>query len=309
MSDSVAQLRSRWTAETTAEALRFLQGLPTELRFETFEQQGKVQFDLRGIRIEQAQLDGALIKNVNLRWSAFRDVGFKNAQLVKCNLSQAAFHDCYFRRALVQKCDAISARFEDCDFSDARIDHTRLDFTTFKSCEIVLRNIEFREDTSPQALVRVCRNLKLNAMSMGHFADAGELTFMEKTYDRFARYQHAFSREHESPGERLNAVSKWLASILFNWAWGYGEKPGRLALAMVANILLFGTVQYWLNAVPGAGWWEHAYFSGITFLTIGYGDLVPVGALPRLLAVLEGAAGIATYGMLIASATKKIMYR
>jgi hypothetical protein len=31
--------------------------------------------------------------------------------------------------------------------------------------------------------------------------------------------------------------------------------------------------------------------------------------LPRVLAVLEGAAGIATFGMLIASAAKKIMYR
>jgi hypothetical protein len=68
-------------------------------------------------------------------------------------------------------------------------------------------------------------------------------------------------------------------------------------------------LQYALGAVPDSGWWGHVHFSGITFLTIGYGDLSPVGALPRLLAVIEGAAGIATLGMLIASATKKIMYR
>jgi hypothetical protein len=169
---------------------------------------------LRGIRKEQTQLDGVTVKNVNLRWSTIRNVRFKNASLVKCNLSQTAFDEFYFRRALFQKCDVVNAKFSDSDFSDARIEGSWLDFSTFTSCEIVLR-----------------------------------------------------------------------------------------------NILAFGTLQYWLNRVPGISWFDHTYFSGITFLTIGYGDLAPVGMLPRALAVLEGAAGIATFGMLIASAAKKIMYR
>ena len=42
---------------------------------------GKVILDLRGIRIEQTQLDGATLKDVNLRWSTIRDVGFKGTHL------------------------------------------------------------------------------------------------------------------------------------------------------------------------------------------------------------------------------------
>ena len=309
MDDSVAHLRSRWTPETTAAALRFLRGEPGEGSIGTMEHDGKTYFDVRGIRIEQTQLDGVTIKNVNLRWSTIRDVGFKNARLVKCNLSQTAFEECYFRRAFFQKCDIVNARFSDCDFSDARIEGSWLEFSTFTSCEIMLRSIRFRDDTSPAALVRVCRNLKLNAMSMGHFADAGELTYLERTYDRYALFERAFSRQHETVRERAGAVWHWLGSVFLNWLWGYGEKPERLALTMLANILFFGTLQYWLNGVPGASWFDHTYFSGITFLTIGYGDLVPAGVVPRILAVLEGAAGIATFGMLIASAAKKIMYR
>ena len=144
---------------------------------------------------------------------------------------------------------------------------------------------------------------------MGHFSDAGELTYLERTYDRQALFDQAFVREHEGLAQRLKAIGDWLASVLLNWLWGYGEKPERLALTMLGNILAFGTLQYWLNGVPGASWFDHTYFSGITFLTIGYGDLAPVGVLPRVLAVLEGAAGITTFGMLIASAAKKIMYR
>jgi hypothetical protein len=68
-------------------------------------------------------------------------------------------------------------------------------------------------------------------------------------------------------------------------------------------------VQYWLDGVPGEGFGAHLYFSGITFLTIGYGDMLPVQPIPRFLSVLEGAVGITVIGMLIASWTKKIMYR
>jgi len=309
MNDSVAQLRSRWTPELTAAAIEFLQGTPPELELPTMEQDGETYLDLRGIHIEQTQLDGAIIRQVNLRWSTVRDVGFKGARLVGCNLSQATFSECYFRRTVFQDCDIVNAKFSASDFSNARIDGSRLDFATFRDCEINLQAIRFRKDAAPQALARVCRNLKLNAMQMGHFTDAGELTFLEKTYERHVLYNQAFAQKHVHGAARLGAIVRWAGSLLQSWMWGYGEKPSRLALAMTANIFVFGTLQYWLRAVPGVGWWDHVYFSGITFFTIGYGDLVPLAALPRLVSMLEGAAGIVTIGMLIASVTKTIMYR
>ena len=105
------------------------------------------------------------------------------------------------------------------------------------------------------------------------------------------------------------ALRAWLMSVLLDLLWGYGEKPRRITLAMAAGIFFFGALQYWLDGIPGQGFWADVYFSGITFLTIGYGDLVPVAPLPRALAVIEGVVGITVLGMLIASWTKKIMYR
>ena len=309
MNDSVEHLRLRWTPELTAAAIRLLQGHPSGVEIPTMQHDGKTCLDLRGIRIEQTQLDGAIIRNANLRWSVIRDVGFKGTQLVECNLSQATLSECYFRGTLFQKCDIVNSKFEKSDFSQARIEASRLDFASFKECEITLQTIGFRDDTDPRVLVRICRNLKLNAMSMGHFGDAGELTYMEKTHERHVLYNHAFARKHEHMGERVKACRDWAVSVFLNWLWGYGEKPWRLSLAMAAGIVLFGTVQYWLDGIPGNSFGAHVYFSGITFLTIGYGDLVPVAPIPRFLAVLEGAVGITVIGMLIASWSKKIMYR
>ncbi len=296
MEDRVADLRARWTPEATAAAVAFLESRPTAFDLPTMEHDGVTYLDLRGLRVEQTQIDKAYLKNVNLRWALFRDVGFKNARFVNCNLSQAGFEDCYLRRAQFENCDLVNSHFVDCDFSQAVIAGSRIDFASFTNCEIGLANIRFRADASAQAMVRVCRSLKLNAMSMGNFADAGELTYLEKTYERRALYDRG-----EWP--------RWAGSLLQNWLWGYGEKPWRLGLVMVVNILIFGTVLFWVNALPEKTYWEHVYFSGITYLTVGYGDLAPVGAWGRFLSVLNAGTGIATFGMLIASVTKKVMYR
>lgn len=309
MSDSVEHLRARWTPELTAAAIHQLQGHPSEAELPTMQHDGRTFLDLRGIRIEQTQLDGAQLRDVNLRWSTIRDVGFKGTHLEHCNLSQASLSECYFRNTVFDNCDIVNSKFVKNEFSNARIEQCRLDFCSFKECEITLQTIRFRKDTDPRVLTRICRNLKLNAMSMGHFADAGELTYMEKTFERHTLHRHAFAAEHESLRLRLRAIRGWFGSILLNALWGYGERPARLLVATAAAIVLFGALQFALNGVPDEGFGAHLYFSGITFMTIGYGDLSPKGLLPRFLAVLEGAVGISVIGMLIASWTKKIMYR
>ena len=126
MEDRVADLRARWTPEATAAAVAFLESRPTGYELPTME-----------------QIDKALLRNVNLRWAVFHDVGFKNARFVKCNLSQATFSECYLRRAQFEKCDIVNSRFESCDFSQAAITDSRVDFASFKHCEISLDTIHF----------------------------------------------------------------------------------------------------------------------------------------------------------------------
>ena len=294
--DRVADLRARWTPEATAAAVAFLESRPVNFDLPTMEHNGTTYLDLRGLRIEETQVDKAYLKNVNLRWAQFRDVGFKNARFVNCNLSQASFTDCYLRRAQLEKCDLVNSHFKNCDFSQAVIGESRIDFASFSNCEIGLQNVRFRADASAQAMVRVCRSLKLNAMSMGNFADAGELTYLEKAYERRALYQRG-------------AWGQWLGSALQDLLWGYGEKPWRLALVMLFNIVVFGSILYAVSALPGRTFWEHVYFSGITYLTVGYGDLAPDTPLARFLSVLNAGCGIASLGMLISAFTKKVMYR
>jgi len=86
----------------------------------------------------------------------------------------------------------------------------------------------------------------------------------------------------------------------------------RLVGFWLGMILIFGVI-YWLAGI-GMGWGLQAgssivhpdvsgfataiYFSFVTALSIGYGDVIPIGPL-RILAVVEGIAGLLVFGCVI----------
>jgi hypothetical protein len=50
---------------------------------------------------------------------------------------------------------------------------------------------------------------------------------------------------------------------------------------------------------PSPGFLDALYFSAVSFSTLGFGDVVPVGMVVRLLAVLEGASGLLTISLAV----------
>jgi hypothetical protein len=86
----------------------------------------------------------------------------------------------------------------------------------------------------------------------------------------------------------------------------------KLVSIWLGTILVFGLI-YWLAGI-GMGWglqagnstvktdlgglWTAIYFSFVTALSIGYGDVVPTGVL-RIFAIAEGAAGLMIFGCVI----------
>jgi hypothetical protein len=70
------------------------------------------------------------------------------------------------------------------------------------------------------------------------------------------------------------------------------------ALWAAGLVLGFALVQYPLVPEPPR-FVDMIYFSGTTFTTLGYGDVVPVGTAARLLAVLEAATGFGFFAVVI----------
>src|SRR6266550_3387445 len=112
-------------------------------------------------------------------------------------------------------------------------------------------------------------------------------------------------RDLRSTSARSVSWSNWL-DILASWSLE------QLVGFWLAIIIVFGFI-YWVAGI-GMGWGLQAgntairpdvnglgtaiYFSFVTALSIGYGDIIPVGPL-RILAVTEGIAGLLIFGCVI----------
>jgi hypothetical protein len=120
-------------------------------------------------------------------------------------------------------------------------------------------------------------------------------------------------------GQRWSAARKYFE---YTWRWyaSFGKRIGDPAarerfLVPYGPVSLVGLLAVWVALLVfgwGLLWWglqDHIegihgvvsaiYFSGVTFLTIGYGDIVPQGDLARILAVIAGLNGILTTALVI----------
>lgn len=85
-------------------------------------------------------------------------------------------------------------------------------------------------------------------------------------------------------------------------------KPMRVVGLAAATIVLFAFAYLYAELNYGGKdvetFWEALYFSGLTFTTIGYGDITPMG-FARFLAVLEGLLGIVLSSALVVSLVRR----
>ena len=81
------------------------------------------------------------------------------------------------------------------------------------------------------------------------------------------------------PVSLVGLLAVWVALLVFGWG------------------LIWWGLQNHIEGIDGLA--SAVYFSGVTFLTIGFGDIVPSGNGSRILAVVEGLNGILTTALVI----------
>src|SRR3954454_22474703 len=118
------------------------------------------------------------------------------------------------------------------------------------------------------------------------------------------------NRVHRRLWQVLLAISRFLPDRSRAEVLGWG------APLMIGGILVFWSTLYVVGfalvylplmrdttafsvstAQPGSDLGDALYFSATSFVTTGYGDIVPVHALVRLLALLEGGLGLTTLSL------------
>jgi len=109
--------------------------------------------------------------------------------------------------------------------------------------------------------------------------------------------------------EKMSRLRSLLTETFLSLLWGHGERPSRTilfgasfiflcALIFSMGTLVNGGVSYRPNLI------EAAYFSVMTFTTVGYGDIIPVG-FNRWVAGMESYGGLFIVPIFIAGLLRK----
>jgi len=162
----------------------------------------------------------------------------------------------------------------------------------------------------------------------GRYEEASQIYRTLKNYFRnegiYERSGDYYYREKvvEKKIYREKNKGKYLGSLLLDLLCGYGEKPGRIIFSSLAWIF-FNSFIYFIfgieKGVAEIGFSFQAsvsvnvtnflnclYFSFVTFTTLGYGDLHPVG-ITKTFATVEAFTGVFMLALFVLTMGRKMM--
>jgi hypothetical protein len=267
---------------------------------------------LIGANLTSADLKGADFSKANLTLATLTDVSSIGTDFSGANLEGAIFTNADLRRATFEH-----ARLHDTVLTDVHIGGG----TTMGDVSIYDRENappDLTDEQPLEAAAWVYRQLQ------ALYRDNGlpELARQSYQMERDARRRFAWT---------TSAYFKAIKWELSRWIMGYGSNPYRVLLTsflviIVAAILfpLTGGIQeiqgdqaitYSIEDPEQAPrWWigrvlfKSLYFSVVTFATLGYGDIQPIGAFARFLAGVEALLGALLAALLVFVLTRLVTW-
>ncbi len=267
---------------------------------------------MSGLQLRKSNLNG-----INLVHLGHKD-GFEllDCDFYRADLRESHLFGCNFTGSSLMKADLRfsnlhCANLTGCNLLGTRLEGCRLDNAIWgehivqEEQAAAAENIDARNDYWQQA-EEIYRNLRKATEQAGLFEISGHFFEREMVMRRF-----------QMP---LFSSSRFLSKIVDVFC-GYGERPIRVVLFSWIAIILFGAL-YFLLGISDDGHllsWNHQqslwqnisqfmtclYFSVVTFTTLGYGDLTPIG-FSRVLAAVEAFIGSFTLALFVVVFVKKM---
>jgi hypothetical protein len=295
---------------------------------------GKIQF-------KKAEM-GSGPKNFNLLEMSNAEIYFEKTEFGNGDVS---FNNSHFRVLSLKSChldhyvDLRLARAELLDISDTivrdiidiepydfKVDVDVLDMTGMRligklyidwklnRCEAMIKN---QSQTTVRQKAEQFRTLKQNFSGTGKYEDEDEAYVMFKRFESHADLNDALAKNKWAALWSYPEYGfKWL---VFDKIGLYATSPGRVLLSVVFFWIVFGAT-YFMIQLSGWGktgssvnnpdnltpFLQSFYHSAVTFFTIGYGDVYPMG-LSRVVSGLEGFMGVFMMSYFTVAFVRKVL--
>ncbi len=142
--------------------------------------------------------------------------------------------------------------------------------------------------------------LKENFHSIGRYNDE------DRAYIEFKKNERKRNFKKKKYIHRVLSFPIYtLRNFIFEDISLYGTSPFRVLITMIATIFFFAFIFIFVS--KDFGFLDSVYFSMITFLTIGYGDLKPESGCMKILAGVEGFIGLFLIAYFTIAFSRKVL--
>jgi hypothetical protein len=291
---------------------------------------------LDGIYLSGTSLDDVdWFDDCTLVDASFTDVDFRGASLLSADLQEASFDGVDLRDGDLEVANLENATFTNCDLRGASLQEAQFD-------QCIFENVRISRRTSFDPPVYYARELTTAADDQEYreLAQAAIWSYREiysLNEDNALPYEaRAFYLREKNMRRRLawheGNYSHALTAEGSRWVTGYGMSPWRVlgtaTVVIIGSALLYPTVGGLRTTVnegtrKSITWHikdpskasrfflvfvllRSLYFSVITFTTLGYGDIEPVGTAARTVAGIESLLGALLTALLVFVLSRRI---
>ncbi|HLP72883.1 MAG TPA: potassium channel family protein [Bacteroidales bacterium] len=258
--------------------------------------------------------------DLNFNQSGFRSLSLKSCHLDHYTDLRVAFaglldiSDTIIRDIVDLEPYDFAVRIESFDMSGMRLPGKLYISWDENKCRKLIAD---QENTTLKQKAEQFRLLKEN------FNDTGKYDDEDQAYVMFRRYE---SRSLLTSKVEQGALSEYPAYVSYGFKWLvldriglYATSPGRVLFSVIIFWIFFGILYYTLE-MAGLGktmssvgnpdnlsvFFQSFYHSGITFFTIGYGDVFPQG-LSRIVSGVEGFIGVFMMSYFTVAFVRKVL--
>jgi len=278
--------------------------------------------NLEGFQLSNADLHGIRLmvsgkkEGVNLSYADLYHANLSEAHLFHINLSHSSLMKANLSEANLNLANLQDANMLGTLFSHTKIEHIQWgkDVVQERKAMLAYQQSQKTAEASKKREAfdyfeqseEIYRNLRKLSESRGHFEHAGYFFHKEMVMRRFQLKPYSFSR---------------MISRLVDLFCGYGEKPINVIFFSLA-VIFTSAVLFFFAGIQNADelavfsfdkglmdnslhFFNALYFSVVTFTTLGYGDISPLG-FSRVIAATEAFIGSFTLALFVVVFVKKM---
>ena len=279
------------------------------------EQQIQKNINLSGYSLQRCSLENLnLVRHGHHSGYELRFIDFYRADLRSAHFFQADLRGSSLMKADLREANLHFTNLEDVNLLGAKLDGAKIENVNWgimllqerQAKEAKRQGHHQKANDYYEQAEEICRHIRKVAENQGLFETAG--TFF---------YKEMVVRRKQLP---RSSATRWVSKIVDVFC-GYGERPARVILFSLSLIAIYSLIFAMLGIQSSSGilrfstdlsvlqnlnvWANTLYYSVVTFTTLGYGDLVPIG-FSRLFAAVEAFTGSFTLALFVVVFVKKM---